>query len=64
MAEYDPVNGGEVETEPGSRGRVLRNRLGIVRKREMDQAEFEALVRVQEEYLQGKPFRYPPYQQS
>ena len=37
--------------EPGSRGRVLRNRLGITRKRDMDQAEFEALLRMQETYL-------------
>lgn len=41
MAEYDPVTGIEVETEPGSRGRVLKNRLGIVRKRDMDRAEYE-----------------------
>ena len=38
---YLIASGMETETEPGSRGRVLRNRLGITRKSEMDQAEFE-----------------------
>jgi len=41
----------EMEFEPGSRARVLRNRLGIRRKTEMDRMEFEALVAAQEEYL-------------
>jgi hypothetical protein len=45
---YQPPAGPEGETEPGSRGRVLRNRLGIRRKREMDVAEYEALLRAQE----------------
>lgn len=49
--EYELTEGAEVETEPGSRGRVLRNKLGIIRKREMDQTEYDALVRVQEIYL-------------
>ena len=40
--------GPEAEFEPGSRRRVLRNRLGIVRVREMQQAESEALLAVQE----------------
>jgi hypothetical protein len=38
----------EVEYEPGSRGRVLRNKLGIVRLREMQRAESEALLAAQE----------------
>ena len=33
----------EAQYEPGSRGRVLKNLLGIKRKREMDQVESEAL---------------------
>ena len=48
FSQYGPPTGAEAETEPGSRGRVLRNRLGIRRKREMDQAEYEALVRTRE----------------
>ncbi len=51
FGEYGKDAGSETETEPGSRGRVLRNRLGMTRKRDMDQAEFEALLRVQETYL-------------
>jgi cell filamentation protein len=46
-SRYD-AHGPEAEFEPGSRGRVLRNRLGIVRVREMQQAESEALLAVQE----------------
>lgn len=42
------AHGPEAEFEPGSRGRVLRNRLGIVRVRDMQQAESEALIAVQE----------------
>jgi cell filamentation protein len=40
--------GTEAEFEPGSRGRVLRNKLGIVRVCDMEQAESEALVAAQE----------------
>jgi cell filamentation protein len=50
---YVPASGAEAEFQPGSCGRVLRNLLGIRRKREMDQAEYEALLRVQESYLQS-----------
>jgi cell filamentation protein len=50
--KYQPPIGAEAEFEPGSRGRVLRNRLGIRRKREMDQVEYEALVRAQEACLE------------
>jgi cell filamentation protein len=52
FGEYEPPTGPEAEMEPGSRGRVLRNRLGIRRKRDMDAAEFEALFRTQEGYLE------------
>lgn len=49
---YITPEGSEAESEPGSRGRVLRNRLGIRRKMEMDRLEFESLVAAQEEYLE------------
>ncbi|MEE4239306.1 MAG: Fic family protein [Anderseniella sp.] len=42
------AHGIEAEFEPGSRGRVLRNKLGIVRVREMQQAESDALLAVHE----------------
>ncbi|MCX5646727.1 MAG: hypothetical protein NTZ17_18930 [Phycisphaerae bacterium] len=48
---YVTPKGMEAEYEPGSRMRVLKNRLGIRCKLEMDRVEFEALVRVQEKYL-------------
>ena len=38
----------EAQSEPGSRGRVLRNLLGIRRLRDMAQAESEALLAAQE----------------
>ena len=40
---YTP-EGPEAEFEPGSRGRVLRNLLGITRVRDMNQAESEGLL--------------------
>ena len=40
---YDTSTLPEAQFEPGSRGRVLKNRLGIKRKREMDEAESVAL---------------------
>ncbi len=43
--------GKEGEFEPGSGGRVLRNLKGISRKTEMDRAEADALLTVQERYL-------------
>lgn len=52
FGRYQPPAGPEAEAEPGSRGRALRSRLGIQRKREMDVAEYEALLRAQEAYLQ------------
>jgi hypothetical protein len=39
---YTTPQGAEAEFEPGSQGRVLRNLCGIIRKREMDKAEYEA----------------------
>src|SRR5688572_19076519 len=51
MSRYRPAPAREAETEPGSRGRVLRNRRGITRKRDMDRAEYDALLTAQESYL-------------
>lgn len=45
------ASGPEGEFEPGSRGRVLRNMLGIRRVRDMEQAESEALVVTQNALL-------------
>lgn len=42
-SRYDP-QGAESEFEPGSRGRVLRNRMRIVRVRDIEQLESDALV--------------------
>lgn len=42
------ARGIEAEHEPGSRGRVLRNLCGITRVRDIEQAESEALLAVQE----------------
>lgn len=42
------AEGPQADFEPGSRGRVLRNRLGITRVRDMQQAESDALLAVQE----------------
>jgi cell filamentation protein len=47
---YEPA-GIEAEFEPGSRGRVLRNLLGIVRVRDMNLAESQALEIAQEAAL-------------
>ena len=43
--------GTETEFEPDSRGRVLRNLLGIMRVRDMNEAESQALELAQEEAL-------------
>lgn len=51
ISRYTTPTGPEAEFQPGSRRQVLRNRLGITSKREMDRAEYKALVRVQEKYL-------------
>jgi cell filamentation protein len=47
---YKPV-GPEGEFEPGSRGRVLRNRLGIRSIREMERRESAALLRATEHMI-------------
>src|SRR6266542_4347551 len=49
--KYLIASGVEAETQPGSRGRVLRNLLDIKRKRDMDRVEYDALIRAQETYL-------------
>lgn len=49
--KYQTARGAQVETQPGSHGRVLRNLLQITRKREMDRVEYESLLRVQDTYL-------------
>jgi len=45
VSRYTTPTGPEAEFQPGSRRQVLRNRLGIARKRDMDRAEYAALVR-------------------
>ncbi|MFA7173946.1 MAG: Fic family protein [Kiritimatiellia bacterium] len=52
MSRYTSATGAEAEFEPGSNKQVLRNRLGIVNKREIDQLEFEHLVCVQKKYYE------------
>jgi cell filamentation protein len=49
--KYRTDPGIEGEFEPGSRGKVLRNKLGIRTIKEMDQAEYNALEDVQDRYL-------------
>ena len=48
---YQAPFGAEAECQPGSRGRVLQNLLGITRKRDMDLAEYKALLAAQEAEL-------------
>jgi len=48
---YDVSKLVEAQFEPGSRGRVLRNLLGIKRKREIDQVEARELRRALEELI-------------
>lgn len=43
---YDTSHLIEDQPEPGSRGRVLKNKLGITSKREMDRHEKETLMYV------------------
>ena len=45
------ATGPEAESEPGSRGRVLRNLLGITRVRDMNEAESQALELAQDAAL-------------
>ena len=48
---YDASGLIEAQFEPGSRGRVLKNLLGIKSKREMDQAEAQEQLRTLEELV-------------
>ena len=48
---YDPA-GAQAEFERGSRGRVLRNLLGITRARDMALAESQALALAQEQAVE------------
>jgi cell filamentation protein len=48
---YDASGLIEAQFEPGSRGRVLRNLLGIKSKREMDQVEAREQLRTLEELV-------------
>jgi cell filamentation protein len=54
--------GSESQFQPGSRGRVLRNFLGITRMREMEEVETDALDTVQREAEQayGPSHRFTP----
>lgn len=54
MSRYD-AQGVEAEFEPGSRGRVLRNLLGIRSVREMQRAESEALLTATNRARQNLP---------
>ncbi|MBI2843655.1 MAG: Fic family protein [Armatimonadetes bacterium] len=51
MSRYSAARGPEAEYEPGSRKRVLRNKLGIKSKSAMDTLEAEALADVQIRYF-------------
>jgi cell filamentation protein len=51
ISRYTTPTGSEARFEPGSRGRVLVNRLGICRKPALDRAEYEALLRAKEAYV-------------
>ncbi len=48
---YDVSKLPEAQFEPGSHGRVLRNLLGIKRKREMDRVEAREKLRALEEMV-------------
>ncbi len=50
ISRYREPTGPQAATQPGSRGRVLLNRLGLTSKRALDLAEAQALARVQETY--------------
>ena len=57
---YDAAGLEEAQSEPGSRGRVLKNRLGIKSKREMDRIEGGEQIRALEELIAiyGKDHRF------
>ncbi len=54
--------GSEAEFQPGSRGRVLRNFLGITKVREMEEAETQALSAAQRaaRTIYGRTHRFTP----
>ena len=52
-AQYDASVSVEGQFQPGSQGRVLRNLIGIKRKREMDAVESEDLVRTVEKLIRA-----------
>lgn len=54
MTRYS-ATGDEAEHEPGSNGRVLRNKLGITDPVEIQEAELELLLRLYEEVLPTIP---------
>lgn len=51
FSRYQTRGGFDSEYQPGSHGRVLLNKAGIIRKREMDRAEFEALLTAQSRFV-------------
>jgi cell filamentation protein len=51
LSRYTANKSTESQHEPGSRGRVLKNLLAITRVRDIDQAEYESLLTVQEKYF-------------
>lgn len=57
---YDASGLEEAQFEPGSRRRVLKNRLGITSKQEMDDAEARALEKAMDELVRkyGEPHRF------
>jgi cell filamentation protein len=50
MKDRYKASGAEARFQPGSDDEVLENLLGITSKVELDQAEYEALIQVQERY--------------
>lgn len=61
-AEIRTATGSELEFQSGSRGRVLRNLLGISRARDMEEAESQALMIAQATALKqyGRDHRFTP----
>lgn len=52
FSRYLSAPGSEGQTQPGSRGRVLRNKLSITHKKEMDCLEFASLLQAQSAWLE------------
>lgn len=51
ISRYTTPAGSEAQSQPGSRGLVLVNQLGIRRKTDMDRAEYQALIEAQDAYV-------------